>query len=122
MLSVANDLPSFDGGDAGFLNAFILGSGGCDHNKRSLDEVISHDAAKTIAAAVGAAAAGAAAGIDMTWSVELPRGYNFTSHWVREATFQQFATLWEKSSAPYVPGSGGGSTVAGTGGQEQGPE
>ena len=31
-------LPSFDGGDAGFLNAFILGPGGCEPSKRAAVE------------------------------------------------------------------------------------
>jgi hypothetical protein len=128
MVRASRWLPSFDGGDAGFFNAFILGiDRGCEPAKR--------EAAHAAAAELAAEHAGTQEGtttrkellregevalhlsqgkgsgtiagnirtdesLNLKWSVRLGRSYNFTSHWVREASAASFAKKWQQSTAP----------------------
>ena len=44
-------------------------------------------------------------------ATELPRSYNFTSHWVREASTADFAKLWAAEPAGGDEGGAGGLSV-----------
>jgi hypothetical protein len=89
MTEAAASLPSFDGGDAGFLNAFVLGPAGCGGSGGGGggggddDSGTAAAAAAAVMAASQHAQSGAAAAVGMGGWVELPPRYNFTSHRVR---------------------------------------
>ena len=107
-------LPSFDGGDAGFLNAFILGPGGCEPSKRAAVEEMGFAGGGGGLSWCAAPSLPRSGGFGLSWAspwgraTELPRSYNFTSHWVREASTADFAKLWAAEPAEDAEGGAGG--------------